>query len=65
MVRFLSYLMFIFFMSCSSDLKNNILVDIVNSMDSEFHDIVSNPKKYRLQILYTQINRNKRGRNNW
>ena len=60
MVRFLSYLMFIFFISCSSDLKNNILVDIVNSMDSEFHDIVSNPKKYRLQILYTQINRNKK-----
>ena len=29
-------------------------------MDSEFHDIVSNPKKYRLQILYTQINRNKK-----
>ena len=60
MINFLPYLVFILFMSCVSDLKKNILSDIINSMDSEFHDIVSNPKKYRLQILYTQINRNKK-----
>ncbi len=60
MVNFLPYLIFILFMFCVSDLKKNILKDIMNSMDSEFHDIVSNPKKYRLQILYTQINRNKK-----
>ena len=47
-------------MSCSANHKNNILDEIVNSLQSEFPDVVSKPKKYRLQILYTQIDRNKK-----
>ena len=37
-------------MSCSANHKNNILDEIVNSLESEFPDVVSKPKKYRLQI---------------
>ena len=48
MINFLPYLVFILFMSCVSDLKKNILSDIINSMGSEFHDIVSNPQKIPL-----------------
>ena len=47
-------------MSCSVNHKNNILDEIVNSLQPEFPDVVSKPKKYRLQILYTQIDRNQK-----
>ena len=47
-------------MSCGDNHKNNILDDIVNSLQSEFPDVVHEPQKYRLQILYTQVDRNKK-----
>ena len=54
MFRYLIHLIILSFMSCSTNHKNNILDEIVNSLQSEFPDVVSIPKKYRLQILYTQ-----------
>ena len=60
MFRYLIHLIILSFMSCGVNDKNNILNEIVNSLQSEFPDIVSKPKKYRLQILYTQIDRNQK-----
>ena len=47
-------------MSCSTSQNENILNEIVDSMSAEFPNIVMNPEKHRLQILYTQINRNQK-----
>ena len=58
MFRYLIHLIILSFMSCDANHKNNILDDIFNSLQSEFPDVISKPKKYRLQILYTQIDRN-------
>ena len=60
MFRYLMHLIILSFMSCGVNHKNNILGEIVNSLKSEFPDVVSKPKQYRLQILYTQIDRNKK-----
>ena len=60
MFRYLIHLIILIFMSCSVNHKNNILDEIVNSLQPEFPDVVSKPKKYRLQILYTQIDRNQK-----
>ena len=47
-------------MSCSTSQNENTLNEIVDSMSAEFPNIVRNPEKHRLQILYTQINRNQK-----
>ena len=47
-------------MSCSKSQSENALNEIIDSMGAEFPNIVSNPEKHRLQILYTQINRNQK-----
>ena len=57
MFRYLIHLIILSFMSCDANHKNTILDDMFNSLQSEFPDVSSKPKKYRLQILYTQIDR--------
>ena len=47
-------------MSCSTNKSKSALNEIVDSMGAEFPNIVRNPEKHRLQILYTQINRNQK-----
>ena len=47
-------------MSCSTNQNENTLNEIIDNMGAEFPNIVSNPEKHRLQILYTQINRNQK-----
>ena len=47
-------------MSCSTNQNENALNEIIDSMGAEFPNIVRNPEKHRLQILYTQINRNQK-----
>ena len=47
-------------MSCSTNQSENILNEIIDSMGAEFPNIIRNPEKHFLQILYTQINRNQK-----
>ncbi len=47
-------------MSCSTNQSENILNEIIDSMGAEFPNVVRSPEKHRLQILYTQINRNQK-----
>ena len=47
-------------MSCITNQNENTLNEIIDSMGAEFPNIVRNPEKHCLQILYTQINRNQK-----
>ena len=60
MLRYFICLIVVMNMSCSTSQNENILNEIVDSMSAEFPNIVMNPEKHRLQILYTQINRNQK-----
>tara|TARA_B100000575_G_scaffold276263_1_gene261555 strand:+ start:482 stop:1711 length:1230 start_codon:yes stop_codon:yes gene_type:complete len=60
MLRYFTCLSIVMNMSCSTNKNENALNEIVDSMGAEFPNIVSNPEKHRLQILYTQINRNQK-----
>ena len=45
-------------MGCSNNPSDNQLLEkIFNSMVNDFPEIVSEPEKYRIQILYSQIDR--------
>ena len=60
MLRYLSCLVFVMYMSCIKSQSENALNEIIDSMGVDFPNIVRNPEKHRLQILYTQINRNQK-----
>ena len=60
MLRYFICLSIVMNMSCSTNQNENALNEIVDSMGAEFPNIVRNPEKHRLQILYTQINRNQK-----
>ena len=60
MLRYFIFLSIVMSMSCSTNQNKNALNEIIDSMGAEFPNIVSNPEKHRLQILYTQINRNQK-----
>ena len=60
MLRYLICLIIVMNMSCSTNQNENALNEIIESMGAEFPNIVKNPEKHRLQILYTQINRNQK-----
>ena len=60
MLRYFICLSIVMNMSCSKSQNEDILNEIVDSMSAEFPNIVMNPEKHRLQILYTQINRNQK-----
>ncbi|MHC1739327.1 MAG: serine hydrolase [Ignavibacteriaceae bacterium] len=40
-----------------SQIEKNVLEELLQKNKSDFGDIISNPNKFRLQIIYTQINR--------
>jgi hypothetical protein len=44
-------------MTCSESKDSSLLESIILSLESDFYSIVSSPEKHRLQILYTQIDR--------
>ena len=44
-------------MTCSKSKDSSLLESIILSLESDFYSIVSSPEKHRLQILYTQIDR--------
>ena len=58
MLRYFICLNIVINMSCSTNQSENTLNEIVDSMGAEFPNVVRNPEKHRLQILYTQIDRN-------
>jgi len=55
--NYLVHLIFFGLMSCHFNQSDNPLPKIISSMESKFSDVVRNPKKHKLQILYTQIDR--------
>ena len=46
-------------MTCSKPHHSALLEEIINKLGNDFPNIVSQPKKHRLQVLYTQIDRDK------
>jgi hypothetical protein len=44
-------------MTCSESKDSSLLESIILSLESDFYSIVSSPEKHRLQVLYTQIDR--------
>jgi|TARA_B100001079_G_scaffold261677_2_gene263056 hypothetical protein len=44
-------------MTCSESKDPSLLESIILSLESDFYSIVSSPEKHRLQVLYTQIDR--------
>ena len=62
MLRYFIWLSIVMNMSCSTNQSENTLNEIVDSMGAEFPNVVRNPEKHRLQILYTQIDRNQKSK---
>ena len=58
MLRYFIRLSVVVSMSCNTNQSENTLNEIVDSMSAEFPNVVRNPEKHRLQILYTKIDRN-------
>ena len=59
MNKYLILILSIMVMTCSKPQNSTILEKMINKLGNDFPDIVSHPKKHRLQILYTQIDRDK------
>ena len=59
MNKYLILILSIMVMTCSKPQNSIILEKMINKLGNDFPDIVSHPKKHRLQILYTQIDRDK------
>jgi hypothetical protein len=61
----MKYLLFTFFLSCSvytSQAQNMPLRQIFGSLPSKMDTLLDQPDKYRIQIVYTQIDRDARNR---
>src|SRR4030043_1002557 len=43
--------------SCSPSEKDNLILQLLRNRPDLFQQVLENPKEFRLQILYTQINR--------
>ena len=52
-------------MTCSESKDSSLLERIILSLKNDFPGIVSNPTKHRLQVLYTQIDRDKNNNPNF
>ena len=59
MNKYLILILSIMVMTCSKPQNSTILEKMINKLGNDFPDIVSHPKKHRLQVLYTQIDRDK------
>ena len=57
MHKYLILFLSISLMTCSKSKDSSLLESIILSLESDFYSIVSSPEKHRLQILYTQIDR--------
>jgi len=57
MHKYLILFLSILLMTCSESKDSSLLESIILSLESDFYSIVSSPEKHRLQILYTQIDR--------
>ena len=59
MNKYLILILSIMVMTCSKPQNSAILEKMINKLGNDFPGIVSHPKKHRLQVLYTQIDRDK------
>ena len=59
MHKYLILFLSILLMTCSESKDSSLLERIILSLKNDFPGIVSNPTKHRLQVLYTQIDRDK------
>ncbi len=57
MHKYLILFLSVSLMTCSESKDPSLLESIILSLESDFYSIVSSPEKHRLQILYTQIDR--------
>ena len=62
MNKYLFLILSTLIMNCSETQNSALLEEIINNLGNDFPDIVSQPKKHRLQVLYTQIDRDKYNR---
>ena len=65
MHKYLILFLSISLMTCSESKDSSLLERIILSLESDFPDIVSNPTKHRLQVLYTQVDRDKNNNPNF
>ena len=59
MNKYLILILSIMVMTCSKPQNSAILEKMIIKLGNDFPDIISHPKKHRLQVLYTQIDRDK------
>ena len=57
MHKYLILFLSILLMTCSESKDSSLLESIILSLENDFPSIVSDPGKHRLQVLYTQIDR--------
>ena len=57
MHKYLILFLSVSLMTCSKSKDSSLLESIILSLESDFYSIVSSPEKHRLQVLYTQIDR--------
>ena len=65
MHKYLILFLSILLMTCSESKDSSLLERIILSLKNDFPGIVSNPTKHRLQVLYTQIDRDKNNNPNF
>jgi len=65
MHKYLILFLSISLMTCSESKDSSLLERIILSLKNDFPGIVSNPTKHRLQVLYTQIDRDKNNNPNF
>ena len=65
MHKYLILFLSILLMTCSESKDSPLLERIILSLKNDFPGIVSNPTKHRLQVLYTQVDRDKNNNPNF
>ncbi len=65
MHKYLILFLSILLMTCSESKDSSLLERIILNLKNDFPGIVSNPTKHRLQVLYTQIDRDKNNNPNF
>jgi len=65
MYKYLILFLSILLMTCSESKDSPLLERIILSLKNDFPGIVSNPTKHRLQVLYTQVDRDKNNNPNF
>ena len=65
MHKYLILFLSILLMTCSESKDSSLLERIILNLKNDFPGIVSNPTKHRLQVLYTQVDRDKNNNPNF